>query len=1060
MIRHIKPVLVFALLMAAHVSAWAAPGDKPISQLPTMSDTDLTLDDLLVTVDNPSGTPVTKRITLANVNKAFTNALGYVLRTNPVIYFGGPPATKPIPTWSWDGATRYQWNFYDNSPLLLVRRDPAPNRVIYMGGVNGAVGPDAISVQMTGPIEGNVDPRFTVHFGEDFGYSFNTNRVSLFTGGQMYSNSLAGLQYFGDTANATTIRSSATVDIPKSIKFDNNVPLQIKDSSGNYQNIMTLNTIDDLVLGAGTTISGITTGDKNFAANIVIGAIGMQVQASNAFLVTTGRTYISHVTASNLTYVSNFNKGIINISAFGAAGNGIPITRCSMTSGLKTLDCPTASFTSGDIGKLITVYQAGTANQNLTTIITNVNSSTQVTLSNAAITTVGAVSAVYGTDDSTPVQNALNAMAILGKDLEFNDGIYLINRALQDTGTNSLHHNAQLYLPDIPASSNGFFAKRVKMTGPIHPRGRGRGGFQTNDITYAGAVLMSTLSRGPDVNAGRMIDTKNFTSATATSPRCNGEHYDIPYNNICVDVENLSFYGCFDNNITLLDLSALPSASIKNCLFFGGFSDSGSPQPTGTNGYAAKLSSTFTENLNVFDENEIYSFYNGLGISSSTLIGMNWITTCFNALNAWDSSAAVPVSCTFLQVYSCKNVLMGGQCETHITGNIAVHNNVDGWWNPIICVNDPAPALTGNPRFYVSSSVTNGFQVIGGGFLEAEGVGNIHNGTYRPTVKRGPSAIQTAGDNGLKYTLGLGADTAARSLTFNTLKYFGINAPRYQETNYNDTTVISYQGFNADNTFLGIGGDQGTYGNKGVNGIRFYTATDGATAPAFRWVMDSSGRLISQNQFAYIGESGTAIPRAYATNLIAENTIYAGAGQITNVSSGSPLFGTSFGLLLSGNANDAQYRLQTGSAHAIHYGMHTENTAAPDGGSFFVRLIAPGGVDFNPVTMRTNGTVYLKNNVTVDAILTTTNGMASVRSNKVDTIAISVGASVFHWTNTTAINVFAFIDGNVATTASLGINSGTALFATKSAWTIPLQPGESFDLTYTGSAPTARWKAW
>jgi hypothetical protein len=76
MLRYLNPVLVFALLVAACLSGSAAPGDQPISRLPAMTNTDFTLDDLFVMVDDPNGTPVTKKITAGNVVWALTNTAG------------------------------------------------------------------------------------------------------------------------------------------------------------------------------------------------------------------------------------------------------------------------------------------------------------------------------------------------------------------------------------------------------------------------------------------------------------------------------------------------------------------------------------------------------------------------------------------------------------------------------------------------------------------------------------------------------------------------------------------------------------------------------------------------------------------------------------------------------------------------------------------------------------------------------------------------------------------------------------------------------------------------
>jgi hypothetical protein len=100
-----------------------------------------------------------------------------------------------------------------------------------------------------------------------------------------------------------------------------------------------------------------------------------------------------------------------------------------------------------------------------------------------------------------------------------------------------------------------------------------------------------------------------------------------------------------------------------------------------------------------------------------------------------------------------------------------------------------------------------------------------------------------------------------------------------------------------------------------------------------------------------------------------------------------------------------------------------------------------------PLSIKGDGTV------TAFSFNTTTN-------NKLDTASIPVTASVFHWTNNTLGNVFVFLDAHLTTTMAVSLNSGTTVFSGAQDCALPLQIGESFDVTYTGTAPTARWKAW
>ena len=982
MSRYLKPVLVIALLVGACLSGSAAPGDQPISRLPALTNAP-TIDDLLVIVDDPNGTPVTKKITV--------------------------------------------WNAFGNAPVV-------PTNIV-------------------GSISTNV---------------------------------------------STIVASNSILNL--------------------------------------------------------------------------GQTLITNL--NSFTFLTNLTSRTFNVSSFGANGTGKVVTRCNMTSGTKVLTTANGTFSQADVGKVISVYGGGSANQNLTSIITNVASATSITLSNAAASAVVNMSAVYGPDETTNIQAALNYVSTNGGTLRFPQGIYVVAGPLLDTGTNLSHHNAQLHLPDVPLE-NGQVTPSIALVGTIRTLPRGQGPSLGTDINTAGAVIWSTLVRGPDVNGGRMLDCRNFSSPATVSPACvDGHHYDIWMNNVNIVFRDLSFYSAFDNNICLLDLSGAMDAAVERCFFAAGYPEAVAPQPTGTNGFAVIQSANFTENVNTFDQNVVIGFYNGLGISSSVAGGINWITTCYNAVNAWDGGA-IPSAFTALEVYECKNVFLALGCETHYNIGVAVHNNVPGWWEPTIVVNDPGGTLVGRLTVFSNSSVTNGTVVIGGARIEVEDVGQGFGGMASPpTVFRGNYAFQSGANQSLSpYTLALGGTILTKSNTPNTLKYAGFGFTRYQDTNFMACTPFSFEGYSADDTLVNIGSDGGLFSAKGANTIRMFTAPNGISNPVYQMSIDSAGNVIPQNPAGNsLGGPGTVFSSVHGTNVISVGTVY--ANQIISTNNN----GNFFNLIIEkeDNLTDASFIMQTrplGSAANRWEFRVAPEVADPNGSRFYIKPV--GWANYEALVLRTNGMVELRTNVLVagtlsvgsetpavgnvhyisgwlrmtnsggnvnlnlegkgdhaaygglsistsqfpqatgdnrtelqqlgdsiggsyagafaiakvnngggapglqyGAILTTnanwefntnmsisgslriTNSLSTFTNNKSDTVSISVTASVFHWTNNTLGNVFALIDAHSATTASVSINSGTAVYTGLGWWNLPLQRGESFDLTYTGTAPTARWKAW
>lgn len=73
-----------------------------------------------------------------------------------------------------------------------------------------------------------------------------------------------------------------------------------------------------------------------------------------------------------------------------------------------------SGFNAGDVGKSITIRGAGTAGAPHVSTITGYTSATQVTIADAAVTTIGTTDVVWGTDDAAALQAALDAAAAAG----------------------------------------------------------------------------------------------------------------------------------------------------------------------------------------------------------------------------------------------------------------------------------------------------------------------------------------------------------------------------------------------------------------------------------------------------------------------------------------------------------------------------------------------------------------------------------------------------------------------------------------------------------------------
>ncbi|AAQ54995.1 pectin lyase-like protein [Burkholderia phage Bcep22] len=101
----------------------------------------------------------------------------------------------------------------------------------------------------------------------------------------------------------------------------------------------------------------------------------------------------------------------VSVKRFGAKGNAVRLLDGAMSAGSKAFTSLSASFSTSDVGKAISVVGAGAAGAVLRTTISAFVSPTAVTLTDAAATAVTGAVATYGADDTTAVQNAVNHCA-------------------------------------------------------------------------------------------------------------------------------------------------------------------------------------------------------------------------------------------------------------------------------------------------------------------------------------------------------------------------------------------------------------------------------------------------------------------------------------------------------------------------------------------------------------------------------------------------------------------------------------------------------------------------
>jgi hypothetical protein len=146
--------------------------------------------------------------------------------------------------------------------------------------------------------------------------------------------------------------------------------------------------------------------------------------------------------ASNLADVANASTALANLGGvakgalvlnardYGAKATYATSTSGAMTASSAVLTDTNAAFTAADIGKVITVVGAGAAGVDLSTTIASQQSTTQVTLTAAASTTVSGAMYGFGTDDSAAINATITAAGSVGATVYLPPGRYALGSVL------------------------------------------------------------------------------------------------------------------------------------------------------------------------------------------------------------------------------------------------------------------------------------------------------------------------------------------------------------------------------------------------------------------------------------------------------------------------------------------------------------------------------------------------------------------------------------------------------------------------------------------------------
>lgn len=157
-------------------------------------------------------------------------------------------------------------------------------------------------------------------------------------------------------------------------------------------------------------------------------------------------------------YYQLYNGGLIYDvkNVFNAKGDGQQVADGVMSSGSNVLTSASGLFAAGDVGKTLNIDGAGVAGVTLSANITGFTNATTITIATNASTAVSASTVSWGSDDVTPIKNAIAAAKAAGGGIVyFPAGIYMYTARLTITSSNMILRGAGKGLTRLVASVFG-----------------------------------------------------------------------------------------------------------------------------------------------------------------------------------------------------------------------------------------------------------------------------------------------------------------------------------------------------------------------------------------------------------------------------------------------------------------------------------------------------------------------------------------------------------------------------------------------------------------------------
>ena len=362
--------------------------------------------------------------------------------------------------------------------------------------------------------------------------------------------------------------------------------------------------------------------------------------SSNLAVVVSGPIATNAANVVTTNYVQS-QHAEYPIELWGCVGDGKTNYPCTLTGGSAVITSTAGNWSAGDVGKPILIYGGGgqfnftnglglpsTNDIATNSFIMSVQSSTQITVSNAMAMSLSPRSVVWGTDNTAAFQSAVNWAAsnnaallvgtVAGKTC------YCFNGNYQDPWTNltTAHHASVIIVPPIPAPPNQMQYFGIHgVTTPQEGYASYPAPFQ---VGFSGPTfwVLNQPTGNTAFDGGAFFSAENYVSSPISplyswpelaKPQAQVKNY---FNGLHLDIRDIRLATPTDPHFIGWDLRGFPNVSGGNLFTdFGHYSSgssTGGETPTHTNACGVCFPEAEDADGNDFGTVFVTGYYNGV----------------------------------------------------------------------------------------------------------------------------------------------------------------------------------------------------------------------------------------------------------------------------------------------------------------------------------------------------------------------------------------------------------------------------------------------------------------